>query len=260
MFGLGNAERLTLASMFFFVAAAEARAETYSDPIRHYTVELPAGWQVMPADELNQVNAAVREMSLPLTVVFDAGFRPAGRPVGSYPYVLVQMNRTPTTGATYEDIESAFSQQAKGAVQKVEGKLTDWAKDIAVGSIALDRTRNRVVFPVEMELANVGKIRGLCVGHIGSHGIVSLNAYDHESEFERSVPIFQQLNESFRYDGGYEFHPASGSALSRRLTGPAKTALIGAVAGGIVGLVGYLLRKKRPQEPPTATDRDQPGR
>ena len=71
---------------------------------------------------------------------------------------------------------------------------------------------------------------------------MTIHSYAQEAEFERCLPSFKSILDSFQYDLGYEFVPRSGA---RWLRPTLKGALIGAVVGAAVGLVLALLKKLR---------------
>src|SRR5580704_14266541 len=111
-------------------AAWETRKETYRDAAHHFTLTLPDGWAVMPPSALEAMNGMANRMMAGTR--FDAAFMVKGQKPGSYPYVLVQYLPRNTSGASYEQIERELSRDFSGEVKKVEGKLSDFGKNLSL--------------------------------------------------------------------------------------------------------------------------------
>jgi hypothetical protein len=229
--------------------AGELLRETYRDAGRHFTLTLPSGWAVVSPSGLETMNGAANRMMG--GVRFDAAFMVKGQPLGSYPYVLVQSMPRNTSGLTYEQIERELSRDFSGEVKKVEGKLADVARNLSLGKPALDRGKNRVLNRVQMDVALFGKVNGLSVGMLGKDGVTFVHCYAKDADFDRQMPTFNALADSFHYDAGYEFVPGKPGSLSFDLNGAlgggARGGIIGGTAGGIVALSFALRRAGRRQ-------------
>jgi hypothetical protein len=208
----------TLALLVAALPVPRARAETYRDAARHYTLELPQGWQTMAADEIKMINDMVNQR-MPGKVRYDAGFRPKGGGPGTFPYILVQFQPFGRGGVTYEDIERDMARVFNSGIKKAEGAFSDMTRNISVGSVILDRSRNRLVIRIQADAVGVGAIQALSVGHIGSEGIVLLHGYDVDKSFPATVPVLTQINDSFQLEPEYTFKPPAGSSLWKNVGG-----------------------------------------
>jgi hypothetical protein len=236
---------------------APAPAADYRDPFHHFSLTLPAGWRDMPGDAVAKANELARQRFPDQDVRYDHGFLPAGKAAGTFPYVLVQVKAGPTNGATYDDIEKGL-RSASSKIKRLEGPLSDVAKGLAVGEMSLDRAHNRVILRLEMELAGVGKVQAIAFGFIGAKGIVFLHCYDRQADFERSLPVFLAVADSFQYQPGYEFTPAASSPMFTwpqmpRWAGNSTVlaAVVGGAVGGLVGLIAVvfqMLKGKAPKD------------
>jgi hypothetical protein len=234
------------------LGAVSLSAAPYRDAARHFTLDLPQGWEALSPEELNQINTAVKQLKAPQPIRYETGFRRSDSDPGSYPFVLLQVQTANTTGASYEELEKALSRDLNAPLKELQGQLTDVVKDMSIGTAVLDRTRNRVLVRMQMNVAGEGPVQGLSVGHLGKDGLVFLHCYATAPEFERWLPTFNQLNDSFRYDAGYTFTPGSGSIWRKIGGGAFNGAIIGGVAGGLAALVAALFRKKaKPKPEPT---------
>jgi hypothetical protein len=240
---------LGLTFVCHLVAILQTRAESYRDKERHFTLELPQGWQVMTDQELAQINQAAQSLGSPfMKVQYVQGFRPKGSALGSLPYTLVKVMEGKPTGS-YEDIESSLARELPGAIKKAEGSLTNLVKDVSVGSAILDRDHNRVIFRVQMTVAGIGPAQAISVGHIGSDGVIFILSYAKESDFDKYLPTFTKMNDSFEYDKGHTFTPSEnpfqklwqGMGMGA-LGGAVKGAIGGAIFGVLVGTVIFVIR------------------
>jgi hypothetical protein len=210
-------------------ANATAPGQTYRDPKVHFALELPDGWEAMSSPELDRINALARQLRADGKVQYSAGFRKKGTLPGSYPYVLAQWQ--PGRG-TYEDVERSLA-VAKDSTKNLEGPLADIAQNLSVGSSTLDRSRNRTIHRLEMDVALLGKVQALSIGHLGAEGILSLHCYARAADFQKFLPVFEQLNEGFQYDAGYEFTHSKVPQASKKSV----AADFGSVGGAVVGML-----------------------
>jgi hypothetical protein len=186
--------------------------EPYRDPVRHYSVKLIPGWEPMKKDALDKVNQLVKErLQQQLSfqsIRYEGGFQLAGQPALSYPYILVQWQTLPSSNPSYEEIERGLGAVNKEQTMKqVEGAFSDAIKNLAVNEFVLDRAHNRVLSRLEGEGAGVGKLQGISAGFLGKEGIVSLHCYDKAASFPATLPNFQAMLDSFKYDEGFAFQP-----------------------------------------------------
>jgi hypothetical protein len=224
---------IAVALGLLLMAAPAVGAEPYRDAARHYSLTIPPGWKAMPPNAVMMINNMVRQKMPGVDIRYDGAFQLQGQQPGAYPYILVQVQPIPGGGASYEQIEAELAKGVKEGIKKVEGPISDLAKNLSVGTPALDRTRNRVVTRIEMDVLGVGRIQGLSVGFLGANDMVYLHCYAREADFPKYLPTFDALLESFRFDPGYAFVPQSNDPFWR---GIGSGALVGAVAGGLAGI------------------------
>jgi hypothetical protein len=62
-----------------------------------------------------------------------------------------------------------------------------------------------------MDVGGVGKVQGLSVAHLGKEAVVSVHCYAKEQSYATYLPLFQDLNNTFSFEDGYEFVPAKKS-------------------------------------------------
>jgi hypothetical protein len=162
----------------------------------------------MPATELNKIHEFLNARLPGQVIRYDNGFRRAGARPWAYPYVLVQVQPLDPTAVTYEEIERVLSRDLNVAIKEASGAFSDLARNVSLGSAALDRSRNRIVMRLQMDVAGVGTIQGLSVAHFGAKALVSLHCYAREEEYQQYLPVFTLMGDSFTFDPGYTFTPA----------------------------------------------------
>jgi hypothetical protein len=246
----GSVCTAVLAVSLVLHGGTSAFAAPYRDAARHYTLELPQGWEAMSAQELNQINELLRQRVPGSAIHYHAGLRQTGTLPGTYPYILVQFTPFTSPNASYEDIEQTLKREFPGEVKQAEGVLGDLARNLTVGTPVLDRSRNRILTRVQLGVPFIGTIQGFSVGHIGKEGIVYVHCYAPENDFATLSPAFNRLQESFQYDAGYTFTPAKGNTFMRNIgkhaaVGALIGGVVGALVGGAVGLVKLLGGKKK---------------
>jgi hypothetical protein len=190
-----------------------AQAGPYHDPVHHYSLTFPADWKVVSAKWLEMVNAIPRQRLPKSTIHYERGFQPANQGDAGYPYILVQIHPQNMSQYTYEDLERSLAQDFRGQVKKVEDAFADIGLKSELGRITLERARNRYLIPTESRVAIVGKIRGLSAGMIGSEGIVLLHFYAPAAEYDKYLPTFRAMVDSFHYDPGYAFVPRAPNVI-----------------------------------------------
>jgi hypothetical protein len=225
------------------VLAGRCEAQSYRDAEKHFTVELPKGWEVMSKSEMAQVNSLIGGRMMGMGVHYDAGLRHKSARLGSLPYVLIQVMRGPPSGASYEELEKSLSIDLKGPIKEAQGRMGDIVREMKVGQPVLDRKSLCVVMRTESSVANVGVVKGVSMGHLGKDNIVFIHCYAKAEEFDSSVPTFTHINEWFSFDRGYDFKPGKGSIGLFSWTGNAgHGGVIGGAVGLMVGVAGFLFR------------------
>lgn len=221
-----------------------AKGEVYRDPKFHFSFQLPPGWQTMPAETLSDINHLLSQRLSQKNPLFDQVFLPVGGELADSPYVLVECIPADLNGLSYEQIQREFDKESQTTVEKVEGALSDLGSDLSMGQAVVDRTRNRVVFTTQLDVAGVGPVRGVTFGFFSSQGIVFLNCYDLASDFQRRAPLFEVMAESFTVDPGYEFQPGS-SGLFNTSIPITRIALFAAIGIGSIcaGLFRFVMRR-----------------
>jgi hypothetical protein len=196
------------------VSGPLARGEVYRDPDRHFYLELPPAWQVMPAETLDLINTMAAKMPPRGMIHYIQGFMPLGGNLEDSPYILVQHIPADLNGISYEQIEREYNVETKRVAEKLEVALSDVGSGCPVSKAILDRTKNQVILTSSSESADTGLVGGVSVGFFSSEGTLFVHCYDLESHYSKSAPLFKAMLESFKLDPGFEFKPGPAGLLN----------------------------------------------
>jgi hypothetical protein len=241
-----------------FSSGRTSSSGPYHDSVRHFSLVVPDEWKPMDPQGLTLVNRLVQELRPGTSIRYQSGFQLRDRAPASYPYVLVRVELAATRGASYDDVEKSIGRALKIESQRAEDNLPWLIRNLSVGEAVLDRTRDRVVLHMQMEVVGFGKVHCLSTAMLGSDEVVFLLGYAREAEFEKYRPAFEALADSFRYDPGHAFvaqttpvhtRPPGARDLGADFgSGLIGGVLCGLVAGGvalIIRLFGWLYRRVR---------------
>ncbi len=226
------------AALTLAVVVAPAHAETFRDAAYHFEFSMPGGWIRWPAATLNAANQFARQRAPGHAIEFSAGFQPRGNLLGTYPYMLVQVQKHASAGSSYEEIERGLTQATRSAAREARGALADIARGIELGEAALDRKNNRVVIRYQLDGPTVGKVEGITLANIGKDSIVSLHYYDRARGYDESVKTFFLIANTFEFEKEYEFKAVPASPL---LAGLDQTSiLVGLATACATAVLGVL--------------------
>jgi len=231
-----------LALAIFPVVASHCEAQTYSDAERHFSIELPNGWQVMSKSEVDQINGLVGGRFMSGGVRYDGGLRKKSARFGGFPYVLIQSMPGPASGASFEEIEKSLSVDLRAPIKDAQGRMGDLLHDLKIGQPVLDRKSKCVILQTQSSVQGVGAAKGLSMGHLGKNHVVFIHCYSKAEDFEACLQTFKNINDWFSFDRGYDFKPGTGSVGLFSWQGAGRGGMIGGAIGLMVGLASYFFR------------------
>jgi hypothetical protein len=239
--------------------ASPAPAQTYRNEQKHFSIELPKEWVVMPQSELDQINARLGGGVLG-GVRYEGGLRKKGARLGAYPYVLIQCQAGPPSGASYADIEKSLAIDMKAPIKEVKGRLGDLAKDLQIGQPVLSRESNCVILRTQITVPGIGDVKGFSVGHLGKSNSVFVHCYALDKDFDAAMPVFRRINDWFSFDKGYDFKPGAGGTIGFSWSSVGRSAVVGGIVGLLVVGGGFLFRslsRSNRGRRPASTDVDE---
>ncbi|MDB5308068.1 MAG: hypothetical protein JWO38_2270 [Gemmataceae bacterium] len=238
--------------------AGPAQAEPYRNSTYHFSLELNNYWKPLTTSELAeaiQVVEGARTRTTPSTLV-DGFCRRAARPWHKPPVILVNFIGIKTSDLSSEELERDAGREIERGLRDAHRKDAGDITDISIGTAAYDHARKRLVLRAQGTLRDGSKFELLAAGHISTEGIVCLTYLTSDTATEREIAFFDRVNDSFRFDAGYEFVPVEHQPpllerlLKLQTGGMAKPALVGGGVLVVVVLIGLLGSRKEKNSKP----------
>jgi hypothetical protein len=201
-----------LSALAVCAGSVDARADEYRDAKHHFSVTLPKGWMAGNERMVKIVNRDQMEHSPVKTPCVGYFFR-AERPDTVYPHVLVSWQEGGFGDASYEQIEAELGLSASDPVfqeqlrQKRES-ISQLVPKSSTGKAFLDRSRNCLVIHTKLHSVEKGDLQRLTVGFLGAKGILRFQYWQTDEGFDKSLPEFTSMLDTFRWVPGYDFHPS----------------------------------------------------
>ncbi len=221
-------------------ALGSAGAQTpYHDDALHWGLTIPPGWAMRSEQDIKDLNEEVHRRAPNKNFHFVAGLRvdPEGP---AFPYILVQRNEIPLTGATYEDIEKVFGATDFNKIGREAVKSSaDFIKSADFGKPRLDRATNRIFLDHTISDAEGRSLRGVSIMQLTPDGAIQLNFYTLAENFDKEIAKLDPFLASFKIDPGHEFVSGRGS----RATAIGVKTGVGVLVGLLVAFVSIMRRK-----------------
>ena len=183
--------RLLCAVLVVIATWTPVRAVQISDATQHFFFDTPEDWQPISPAEINAVRGPGSQGIL-------AGARSKGTGV---PYCVVQaVSKPPGDSAAYVD---KFRKDSESL-------------GVTVTSCAYDTHRHAAVLQGQVT-SPAGSVKVISYGFIGKDVVISVIFYDFEADFQRSIPTFEKIADSFRFDSGYgegSYFPSFGTIVN----------------------------------------------
>jgi len=210
-----------------------------------YSMAIPHGWTQVPDDILRQAldKSPSGEAKQRLLSQYEVAFQheAAGRRL-QYPYVLVEVINYSEDGLNGQPNEHDFDYLAKDIARKPSG--------------VLDKNNRIYKFNLEMEVANLGKVKTQTVGHFGRYATVQLMFYDLKSHWSQSKADRDLVFGSFQFIPAMAYNeavarPARPGFWERRAMEALPVTVLVVIVGGISAIAGLVAgiakRRKRNQ-------------
>lgn len=236
----------------FFLLPVTANAESlnYSNQQYHYSFTIPSGWVEIPKSTIDEVMQQVAGMTGGQFIDYAVGFQLKDAESFQYPYILVQQHKVSTP--SYSQITQTF--ESDKFSESINEKIDEYSELMTNASLQdpfIDKDRNIIFMNLEMDVANVGEVKGLMAMFLGKSGITQLNFYSVKPEYSENLSTFNQIIDSFKYEQGYEYNEeeAKKNDSPSIFEGVVEKGIVGAITGGIIALIfGLFLKSKKKEE------------
>ena len=226
--------------------------DKYYDHEHHFSLTIPDSWTRMSRTELEAIRNFVRLRGMEDLLQYETGFRPNNSPMGTFPYILVQIVPFSTAGLTYQEIQDKLGQGIDEPLKIVEERVPDLARGLKIGQPTLDKSHNRIVVRLSSEVAGVGQAEAISMCHLSKDGVVGIHCYAKADSFEKRLPLFMDINNSFFFDDGYEFVAAKSSPKgnSNAMLYAVLAVLVIGAGGAFAAIIGRGRMRSTPRPTP----------
>lgn len=249
-----NILSLVLGSCTLHVLALRATAQDspvlVSNPQYGYSVRIPAGWQQVPADVLGDFAKSI--LMPDSKVIFEAAFQPVELENWfQYPYVLIQvspydrvgLDRAPNLTKIKRFVKELSGFDVDAQQENLTGEDRDMLSETSYHKAQFDPKRLRVAYDADLQVPDLGTVRGRALGQFGQTAFVQVVFYDIMDDWLMREDDRKTILQSLEL--GPDFVLTVDSSMWGDKT------VRGAVAGGIggalgaIGIVWIRRRKKR---------------
>jgi hypothetical protein len=232
------------------MAPSAAVAPTLSYPQDGFSLTLPAGWVEMPRPVVQAYQAQLARLAPQgPRPIYKYGYqlRSAERWI-QYPYILVNVS---TRGRIPDhELDKIVARAVRGTEKEAEGRLGGIVSGLQFGQVTYDRGARILWMKTSMDVAGVGPIVGLSGMVLTKQGYVGVNGYASQAEFAKYAPIFEKITRSVTPDEENRYEPRWSDRLPPPLrdidwASVGRSAIRGALIGGLMGLWGFLARRRQ---------------
>lgn len=224
---------------------------SYSSSRDHFSILLPGEWVQMPQSVIDEAMQLMKQQAADPTKMmpeYFSGFQKDAETYFHYPYMLMQRLDN-SDGVSIEEVKKSIQQYGDGTVNEVNENF-DILNNITLNNAPyIYQEKNAVLINMISEVQGIGKVKSLSAMMLGKEGIIQLHFYSLESEYLNDLPFFSSILDSFNYEDGYEYKEPQ--SFWERV---AMKVIIGAIIGGVLALVGLLVRRNKKSTTPDIKD------
>jgi len=215
---------------------------------------LPVQWQQIPKDILTaQFEEAFRQNPDLRKQMYEDGFQAPAEQWFSYPYLLVQSVHTgrifETAFKKVPKLDEVFDAKVQETAQSLSATV-----DAVTGKAVYDSNQRILWTSAKANYLGIGNIKMLAGGHLSEDGIVQIYCYAREEDFSRYENLFHQIISRVDLPPGIRYVPRITDKMSPVINSinwdkALSKGIVGAVVGGIAGLILALMRRKKKSRP-----------
>jgi len=218
-----------------------AQSTLHVDGANHFEAQIPAGWYPVRQSLVDALDQELERRLAEKKFRYLGGYSTSQEGEMTYPYVLFQITEAPMNRVTEAELVRMFNAGTlEGDILARVKNLSDVLTDLTLEA-NWDAARRRMIMPVTGEVPGQGPVRGVAVARVGSHGLVQINCYALASEFDATMPVFQEWIDGVQIEDGYKWQPGSEGRIDWGEVG--RMALIGGIVGGLGALIFRRLRR-----------------
>ena len=166
-----------LAAGIVLLAAHRGRAEQFRDAERHFTIDVPAGWEVIPKDSIAAANAAGPDWLRASAVTYSGGLQRQSDQRPGSPMILIQFEPVDLRGKSIEDVERKWATDFRNNVKQANEKFVTSGRRVTQETpLVFNRATSRFVMQSRMDDGQLSVV-SYGIGAAGRHGLVLMHCY-----------------------------------------------------------------------------------
>lgn len=218
-----------------------------------FTISIPEGWHEIPKDALETLTSNLAQLAPQAPrQVYDCGFQLDAPPEWfQYPYILVQAKKTGRVRESELESMSKVERSMQRGLKETQNSLDSFLSEAELGKTVYDPDEHILWAMFSMEVAEVGRVRGLTAAILTERGTIQVHSYAHDAEFEDYTPLFEAIARNVSVSESIRYRPHLTDSIPgiEYLDPIFKWAFFGILAGSIVSFVGFIGRRKKKQAP-----------
>lgn len=241
--------KLTI-ELFCFILlplTVNAGGYNYANQQKHYSFTIPSDWVEIPKSTIDESMQSVVDQTDGQFIDYTAGFQIKNTKLINYPYILVQEHKI-NTPSYIQITKTLGSDKVSDSINKKFAEYSELMSNASIDDPFVDKERNIIFINTEIDVVNIGKVRGLTAIFLGKESITQLNFYSIKSKYSENLPTFNLIIDSFKYEQGYEYNKeeAKNNDSLSIFEGTIEKGVIGAITGGLIALIfGLFARLKK---------------
>ncbi len=238
------------AIMTLLLCSDETIAATFATS-HDFSVTLPSGWVEAPPEALRTMEAAIEQASQgAINQQFEYGYQLASASVWfEYPYILVQVKRSGRVPEGQLAQHKRSHSEIREGMEKAEESFGAFLSGIEQDETLYDEGNHVLWSTITMNVQGVGDVRALIAVKLTEFGFIQLMGYATRDTFAQYSPIFREAVHTLDIAEQYKYQPRltdhAPTIWGINLGQTAIAGLIGGLAGGVVALIGYLIKKRK---------------
>lgn len=183
-----------------------AATNHYNDEYK-YSFEIPNDWQVIPKNIIDEMSLTVAEQNNTDKIDYSFWFQKNNKDYFTYPFVLVKEFKMDMP--TYDKILKYFNiNKVESSIEKYAWNYSNSIENIGVNDFLIDTWKNLLMFTTQSDIRWVGAIKQLNICFFGKKSAVFFYMYTELNQYNKSVEIFNNIVESFKFDEWYQYDKA----------------------------------------------------
>ena len=179
-------------------------SQNYYNPQWHFSLTVPSGWEEIPKEAVEEYCRIMQKAGfMEKSVVWDAVFQVNGATHFTYPYVIVHGRSGTLRQSEIGELQKAISKHKMPS--ETADRYKYFAQNFQVGQSFYDESKAILFTMMQLEVANVGTVKGLVATIFGKTDTVSMTLYATQKNFERDAVMFYKMMDTFVFDLGYSY-------------------------------------------------------